>query len=1584
MNPAPLATPARRLAAAALVLAACAEQRPDINRVQPNALDKAFFVGADLRDSSDDPEFWAQASVVDVGYGASQDGLFTSTYAQPMSRIKWVVQEDLLVGRLTYERIADSDGKGAGRTSNDGVVVAAFRIQSHFDIKRDYNPATGEQTNVVSENGFDRPWFERQYMRVDFSRNLNVDSYDFDTLSQIGVYGGVQYESLSYFVNDPNSPDAPHFDVEDGYFDVTNKAFARPQVLDLSHLGWGIDSFPACFLDADFSGGTAPAGSCNPVELTVRHAFRRVVDHDYEPAEWDGDRFKAYGAFTSDRSGYARNYGMADDKWHRLINRYNIWERSHHYTSPTTLEGGTACFTPATTQPGQDPHRDTSPRDGTEDECAAVGRGSRCDTFRQLCTLPYRDRTPVTQVWYYALGSNLDYFEGTEWGAHDWDVALRAAVQVARYAECARTDKSGCADEFPVISGQMDDHEDAVALAREVDDCRRGLAYAGEDCTALATRLAEARGYAPGVIALARMPEMVVLCHSPVEAGDHAACAPPAARLPAGITAAQCAARDRSADVAKACAAAFTVRRGDIRYHQVNVLDAPQTPSPWGIMVDAHDPLTGEKVSASINTWSHVTDLWSQSVVDLARYIKGELKTEDVTEGTYVRDWAAASEASGSGSHEKLTKAQLDERVAAFLNISAERLAELELRGSMPDSNLQARLDALSKSIREIRADASAPSSTRSRYESRRGKARGSVLESELTTKMMQQRAGVSQLGASGDAVAIASPLRGATQTQLAEIQQHRELALADRGSCVMHEAPAPMSVANLADLLEEKFGRFNANDSKAVQHERAEKMRRYIAQKAHYAVTVHEMGHSIGLRHNFVSSSDAWGFRPEYWQLRTDNGATTALCTGAATDPANCVGPRWFDPINENERKNLAWMFMQSSVMDYAGESTQDLLGLGMYDFAAARMFYGESVAVHADPSYRQGSRRSLGMLDKMDGFGGIVGIQPTIGDGSGGTTDIHYSELQNRYQLISNCREVDPQDYKPATWNEARDGAFHPLLDATVVQVGGKYTRCRQQPVDYVSWTELGTSETNKLRAVDPDGRVRMPYGFATDRWADLGNVSVYRHDNGADAYEIFDFMITQQEVMHIFDNYRRARQSFTVRGATDRAFGRYNAKLRDGAKGLGLLLNIYKDFAFENGYDFETLWPTIAKSNFANNILASQMVFDHFSRLIQRPQPGRHYLDADDVLRSEEDAYFNAPGGAAPLVVPNGATGFLGNVSFGGKPLNNALAEDKGEYSAEYTTQAGSYYEKATAAILFTESVDNFISSSRNDFLDARFRAVSLTDMFPDGYRRLLANNLTGDDAIRGPRVAAGADGRPAVDREGFPAAGIGWTSWWHPEGPRVCVPQPNSQLCSTEPARSVVVDPQVGWEQQKFLIAFTLQYLPENQQQEWLNMMGLWEIGVDSDPGFPNRIEFHDPNGRTYVAKTFGTEVLFGKRVQKGIAARVLEYANELMAASYVVTPGPVTNASGQPLWWIPTISADGRPIVKFDPTLRTINANGTVGAPGRPGCNATDNSQCTCLSNRACTKLARYTELPYFIREAYRAYGLAHPSMKGIY
>ncbi len=1570
------------LAALALV-AGCAQETKPIDRVQPNYYDKSFFIGQDYQGVQDDPEFYSQATLVDVGYGAGQDGLFTSTYAQPLTRVKWEVTEDRLIARLAYERVKDSDGKGVGKTTNNGIVVASYPITSHFDIRHQYNPSTGEVMNVIEENTVDRKWYERQFIRVDWSKNESTDNYEFDTLSQMGLYGGITYEPLAYSINDPSNEDAPHLDTEAGYLDITNKAFARPQMITLEM--WGGFTFPACFLDADIGGGGAPTTQCSPVELTIRQSFRKVPQTDYEPADWDGMRFQAFGAFTTDRKGYARDYGMTDTQWHRFINRYNLWERSHVYSNPEKLEGAVECFTPRTTPVGDDPHRDLD-ADGTEDECAAVGNGSRCDTFSQKCTIPYRNRVAKPVVWYYGEGSHPDYFEATREAAHEWDVALRSAVQGARYAECVKTRGTDCNAQWPMYFGQQDDNQDAIWLAKEVDDCRAGRAYGGSSCETLADTLGSQRNMAPGVIALAKQPEMVVLCHSPVEANDPEACGTP--RLPAELTSALCfsARLEGNASVLDTCHKAKSARLGDLRYHLVNTIAAPQTPSPWGIMVDAHDPLTGEKVSASINVWSHVADLWARGVVDTARYIKGELTTADVTEGTYVRDWASAAEAASSGG--SLPKMSIDAQqraLAGSLGVADLNNFDETLRGVKNGPAFQ-KGKALARALAEVRFDAKQRATTSVTYDARRKRALNSPTEAALLTRSMQALAGddVSKLDTSS-LIALASPLRGANPSLQREMNQARELALSERGACIMHEAPAPLGMVDLANVMEAKFGPFDPGASKGEQAAHADRAHKWIAQRAHYAVVTHEMGHSIALRHNFVSSSDAWNFRPQYWQLRTENGNKTTPCTGVNT-PADCVGSRSVDPLDANERANLLPMFMQSSTMDYAGEATQDLLGLGAYDFAAARMFYGDVAAVLDDATMRAGSGKSKTALGKVDNFGGILGISFEFPDATGDMAAIHYTELQAKIGMIHDCQVVtDPTIFKPSSWNDATHGAWHPVVDGLMVQVGGQYSKCKQIPVDYVNWdslraaTESEAANVRSTKVIDSLNRVRAPYGFATDRWADLGNLSVYRHDNGADPYELFDFLITQQEVGHIFDNYRRGRQTFSVRNASSRTLSRYNEKLRDAAKGMGLIANIYKDFALAQGYDYNSLWPYLGTLLFRENLVASGIGFDHFARQVARPQMGPHYLE-NGILRSALDTAGNA--GTPVVTIPNGATGYFGNVSFGGRPMENALATDKGEYDSEYTVNAGSYYDKAWAPMLMTESVDNFISDSRRDFLDGRYRAVSMADLFPEGFRRWMGNNLTGDDALKGARLAASGAGRPLIDADRYPTAGIGYISWWKPS-PEVCFQAANSLDCGTNPTNSVVIDPQVGWEQQKFLIAMTLQYLPENAQQHWLDLMGIWELGADSNPDFVNRIELHLPEGKTYIAKTFGKETILTKSVQKGIAARMLEYANGLVQRAYEVDDGPDLDGDTRPDWYLPR-ATNGKVNIKYDPTINAIRPDGSISTTGVAGCNATDNSACVCESNRACMELRKYSELPFFMRQAMRDYGLASPTMKGIY
>jgi hypothetical protein len=1578
-----------------MALVGCAQEREPINRVQANALKKSFFVGEDLKSTADDPEFYKRDTVIDVGYGAAQDGLFTATYAQPVSRIRWEVTEGMLNARLSYERIKDTDGKGNAGTvnkpkaTNDGQIVASYRITSHFDIRRSYNPSTGEEQNVVEENMSDRPWYEREYFRVDWGQNLVTDAYDFDTLSMMGVYGGISYEPLGYTVNDPNDPDAPHF--EEGYFDVTNKAFATPQMIDLSGLGWGIDKFPACMLPGDFSGGSEPYGNCNPTELTLRSSFKQVVDHDYEPRNGVLERFDSAGAFETEYRGYERNYGMLDNQWFRFTSRYNIWERSHYYADPVAMTGEVKCATYETTEvptndPTADPNRDAN-NDGTADECeavtAATGRGgSKCDIFTRKCTLPYAVRKTTTIPWYIGGDTDEDFFEATNWGTEEWDVALKAAAASARLVECRKAKGANCEAEFPMWTGQQDDNEEAVAISRDLNACRRANGWDNPQCNQeakdAAARLSQQRGGDPGTLAIGdvvAMPSVIVLCHNPSIAGDHPACGP----------------------------VGTTARIGDLRRNIVHNIAKPQQPSAWGIMVDADDPLTGEKVASSINIWSHVTDLAAQGLVDLVRYANGELTTAEVTDGKYVTNWSQATKLARGSSGATLSQADVTSRLATVAGMDQSAFAA-KLASKTATNTAIAVQDKVKGKLQAFAVDGDIASPSAAAVNANLKMLRNTPIESELMNQPMLQMAGVTgNVPLQGQLADRASPLAMNSERIRSQMQKMKQNGLAARGACMIEEAPEASSIPGLADALKAKFPPAEGENG-MQQKARHDRMFRYIRRMYHYAVLAHEMGHSVGLRHNFVSTSGPLHYRPQYWQLRTNNGATTQVCNGPSNgvdaegnefEPgSDCVGPRYFDPITRNEQDNIIQMFMQSTVMDYPGDVAQDMIGLGAYDFHAARTFYGDTATVYKGEDFKVGTEKGTGILQATDTFGGLAGIKYStkVDSAQGARTEtFHYSELQNKYGQINNCYDVAPQ--QPKTWNEEKDGKWHPVLDGRLVSVDGKTTKCRQQPVDYTSYEDLRKPTTEEYTnafyrggpTVDPSGRPRVPYHFATDHWADTGNVSVFRHDNGADPYEQMMFLISVSESRHIFDDYRRNRTTFSVRSAADRYYGRYNEKILGVASGMAFIANIYKGLATSGqvfgggttayGATADTFVPYILASNYQDNILASSMAFDHFAKILSRPQPGPHYFKhpsfADPVLHSNDDAEDFGPPTLADgtediaVTIPNGVTGTALDVGFAGRPLNNAFAEDKGDFNTRYTTGAGSYYSKASVMALLSESEDRYISSSRQDFLDARFRANGLPDIFEDGYRRLLANALTGDRSMLAPHLVAkkgkpevAASNEPGDDTQNYPAQPLAWTSWWPASGPKVCLSREGRNVCyapgsstdfsgETLSKNMVPVDPQVGWEVQKFLIVHALAGIRETATTSWLDMMAMYKAGPESEPSIEGRIEWADPqSGQVYYAKSIGKECLFGdpanncvggKLVEKGIAARIIEYANELTVAGYkldkVNFPKTDKHAAGFNDFGRPMVARhpDNAPVIKADATLLDYYSYGVIAA-----------------------------------------------------
>ncbi len=1412
----------------------CAQSRDPINRVQANALDKHFFVGASLSDPSDDPEFYMGNRVVDEPYGVGQ-GFWLFQSMGSLARIKWEIQEDKLVARLTYERIQNSDHHGSQATSN-GQVVAMFKIDSHFDIIRDYNPQTGEQLNIVVENTTDRPWYQRQYFRVDWSTNLVTDAYDYDIFSLGAALDGIHYDPLSYYVQDPSDPDAPVFSPEEGYFDVTTKLFATPQTIRTPY-----GDLPLCFFFGNY-----PAYTCNPAEVKLRLSFKKVVDDDFEPEDWDGNKMNAFGWFTVDRFGYERNYGILDQQWHRFATKYNLWQKSHIEGSQCAIDAwrdpsgnvqnykvdanGSYVFDPRTalpipdpkgqpftrSAPGQDVHRDLD-HDGTEDECQfadasnlAAYPGARCDEFKNKCDIPIYLRQTKTTALYYGPTSPPDLFASTAHALNSWNIAVKRSVQLGKIAEANRVG---------VDIGQ------ATMLSTEAD------------------LLADQQ-------AGKTVPDLFVLCHNPVRQGDAAACG----------------------------AEGLKVRLGDLRYSVVDIIQTPQSPSAWGIMTDFDDPVTGEKVQASINEWAYVLDTASQSVEDLLRWINGEISNQQIANGQYMQQWVGASKL-GLGQYVPgvLSSQEIQSRLGS-IDRSAARLNGLPGGSRLPP-------EIASKMAAQNLSSTLGPSMD-AELESARQKLLGSEWEARLVTPNMLQMAGLNpNQPFAGDpaTLSMASPLRALNPTVRKWGKGVINSALLIKDMCILEDEPEPDSLVAMARQAAKLFPRPNQADPNypAEVYKRDQSLHQWIREQFHLSVIAHEMGHSMGLRHNFVGSWDALNYPTEYWQVRTRNGQEHYCGYPGALDAttphtrgADCVGPRWVDPVTDDETNEFLWKWGSSTVMDYPGDQTQDMNDIGPYDKAAMRFGYANIVDVEKNMKAiprPDGSAAGNGtdFLQALDGFGGIWGS-------SIGTH--HYSMYNDRYALLGTCAG------RPG-WN----GDPTDLLAQ----------RCTGSDLDYVAERDMRT--VNKYStavtaarpelvahfAVDPQNRVRHPYLFGSDEFADIGNVPVYRFDAGADAYEQTQFLISTYENRYIFNNFRRNRVTFDTFRTVGTLMDRYWNKIQGTTKSLALGVELLTQPGQPD--------PTADPGQLMPMAMGSADAFAMFARALTRPEPGSYAITPADGALAPPNAWGKA-WQLGDAISPSAPPPTQVNIALGsgsGRFLHNDYDYTQGYWWGDYQTQVGSAYEKILAPYYLVEAYNHFVSNAKDDYIDGRYKNLSYASLYPNQVRRLFANLMATESATQivdngtaaqiftiapyaMPSTASAAS-NPITDVQYLP-----WDKYDFND---------SSTTQLEYPKGAVLLDPLIGWEEQYPSLVNLFVFGPTSLNMDLVDQMRIFSPGDAASLSLPadQQVRYRDPlTGIEYVAKNYGTETVnskVGYQVAKTIGARMLQHANFLARIAY---------------------------------------------------------------------------------------------------
>lgn len=310
----------------AVFAAACGKGPELIDHTQPNYIRKSELTAG---------SWYVMDTVVDVP--PTTPVAFVGQQGQ-LDKVRFEVTEDMLIAYRTYELVPGTDplvDKNKSRIGNTvtidgkpyrGAPYGAWRIKSHFDRQREYNAATGEQSNTLVENTSDRPWYQRDFIRVDWSKNLisNLTVAD-QTAGSMGAH-----DMKGYFVQ-PIDQDAgddafttDYSEANGGktlnYFDFTVKALAQPPTYD--YPGYG--PIPYCWLNTKVD--------CEGATLKFRYSFKKVDEGrvaDYVPLNYNDKMMTKFGYFRTERATYDRNRSVTDSGRLLYADRHNIWKKWH-------------------------------------------------------------------------------------------------------------------------------------------------------------------------------------------------------------------------------------------------------------------------------------------------------------------------------------------------------------------------------------------------------------------------------------------------------------------------------------------------------------------------------------------------------------------------------------------------------------------------------------------------------------------------------------------------------------------------------------------------------------------------------------------------------------------------------------------------------------------------------------------------------------------------------------------------------------------------------------------------------------------------------------------------------------------------------------------------------------------------------------------------------------------------------------------------------------------------------------------------------------------------------------------------------
>jgi len=310
------------------IAASCATEPDPLDRTQPEAVPKAIFQG----------DWYYLITVTDADWDNRLTfiGEQSNTYQGRPVKVRWEISQDRLNAFMVPQVYRDADGKPVENKIGQKSLILSFQIKKHYDIRYRYNSTTREELNVLEENT-DRPWREREYMEVDWSRSLATNIWA--PTAQEVESGSMQRQDVAVYEN----------------VDFFARGADKDHDIRIDTRAWDPKSDPEVYaINIDTKESITSklrawwqlyyGQYMEPTTVRFRHSLLKAPPVDkqtYKPLDYPDEMFRRFGYFRTEYEVYDEDRHVPTESTKKYFaNRWDLsgTKQITWYLSPTSQE----------------------------------------------------------------------------------------------------------------------------------------------------------------------------------------------------------------------------------------------------------------------------------------------------------------------------------------------------------------------------------------------------------------------------------------------------------------------------------------------------------------------------------------------------------------------------------------------------------------------------------------------------------------------------------------------------------------------------------------------------------------------------------------------------------------------------------------------------------------------------------------------------------------------------------------------------------------------------------------------------------------------------------------------------------------------------------------------------------------------------------------------------------------------------------------------------------------------------------------------------------------------------------------------